>query len=269
LSAMKTIIIPTDFSANARKAAVFAYELFGAESTYILLNAYEIPASTHSTMFMSLEEELKKDAIRELENEKKELLALSDTEIKLGVIDSAVSDYKANFIVMGTHGATGLKNVFLGSNSYDLVTSTNCPVIVVPEKTKFAGANKISFAADLQRIDENVVLRPIIDLVTSSEADLELIHIDTERNSESIEEHIERLKLDRYFEAVPHTFRSELYDNIFDGLKGYVAKNGVDMLVLLARPKGILETLFLQSTSRDMVMTLGVPIMVLHDSAAS
>lgn len=46
----------------------------------------------------------------------------------------AVEHVKADAIVMGTHGRTGLRRLFLGSVAESVLRDASCPVIVVREK---------------------------------------------------------------------------------------------------------------------------------------
>ncbi|CAN5532599.1 hypothetical protein BH23BAC1_BH23BAC1_33470 [soil metagenome] len=58
-----------------------------------------------------------------------------------------------DLVVMGTTGATGLKEVFLGSNTSHAIENLDCPVLAIPEHTKFSPINKIFYATDFQSED--------------------------------------------------------------------------------------------------------------------
>lgn len=68
---MKTILIPTDFSENARNAALYAFSLFDLEKDkFILLNAYSMPATGRSAMLADLTDDMKRESKRGLYKEK-------------------------------------------------------------------------------------------------------------------------------------------------------------------------------------------------------
>ena len=48
------------------------------------------------------------------------------------VVAKAVAEHKASFVVVGSHGRTGLKRVVLGSVAQDILRSSKVPVVVVP-----------------------------------------------------------------------------------------------------------------------------------------
>ncbi|MHC4411232.1 MAG: universal stress protein, partial [Planctomycetota bacterium] len=57
------------------------------------------------------------------------------TELSEGKPDALILDaakrYKAQLIVMGTHGRGGLEDLFLGSTAGKIVRKARCPVLTV------------------------------------------------------------------------------------------------------------------------------------------
>jgi universal stress protein A len=49
-------------------------------------------------------------------------------------IVQAGQQFKADLIVLGTHGRTGLQHVFMGSTAERVVRHAACPVLVVRER---------------------------------------------------------------------------------------------------------------------------------------
>ena len=47
--------------------------------------------------------------------------------------DEYVRKHQIDLVVMGTHGASGPKEFFIGSNAYDIIKEITCPVLTVPE----------------------------------------------------------------------------------------------------------------------------------------
>ncbi|MDC1211866.1 universal stress protein [bacterium] len=57
---------------------------------------------------------------------------------------------KADLIVMGTTGATGFKEIMLGSVASGVIQHAHCPVLAVPNSEKFGVPTNILLAADLE-----------------------------------------------------------------------------------------------------------------------
>lgn len=54
-------------------------------------------------------------------------------------------DLRADLIVLGAHGASGMREGFIGASAYYVVKYANCPVLIVPEGAKWPGFGNILF----------------------------------------------------------------------------------------------------------------------------
>jgi nucleotide-binding universal stress UspA family protein len=138
-----TILVPTDFSPDADAALEHAVDfarLFGARIH--LLHAYYIApqaATPWSYSFPAgLIDEVRQDALRRVEELREKVAARgieSSSEISpeppsLAIV-AAAERLKADLIVMGTRGLTGIKHVMLGSVAERTLRHAPCPVLTV------------------------------------------------------------------------------------------------------------------------------------------
>jgi nucleotide-binding universal stress UspA family protein len=141
---LKRILVPVDFSACSTKAlqyaAVFAKQ-FGAE--ILLLHVVQPPVYMEGTAVAVApisEESAREAASMELAQLRgKEVPKLdTKTSVRIGKpyleIIRAADEMNADFIVIGTHGRSGLARMFLGSTSERVVRHAPCPVMVVRER---------------------------------------------------------------------------------------------------------------------------------------
>ena len=142
---VKTILVPTDFSADAEKALSTATELaklFGAE--IVVLHAYHVDIPMVSPMDggyalpLGFYEDLRSQATAQVEKLAKEVAAegIEATGIALQEPAAVATVAQAeslpvDLIVMGTRGLTGLKPVLLGSVAERVVRTAPCPVLTV------------------------------------------------------------------------------------------------------------------------------------------
>ncbi len=142
---VKTILVPTDFSADAEKALSTATELaklFGAR--IVVLHAYHVDIPVVSPMAggyalpQGFYEDLRSQATAQVEKLAKEAaddgieatgIALQDPAAV--AIAAQAESLPADLIVMGTRGLTGLKHVVLGSVAERVVRTAPCPVLTV------------------------------------------------------------------------------------------------------------------------------------------
>jgi universal stress protein A len=140
---MKSILCPTDFSdaaANAERQAIDLARALGAE--LVLLHvASDAPLWSETLYTPELRivfEGQRKWAEQALDARAKTLVADGVTArsvVRTGVawqeIVRAVSEERADMIVMGTHGRTGLDRMLMGSVAERVVRQAPCPVLTV------------------------------------------------------------------------------------------------------------------------------------------
>ncbi len=172
---MKKIIVPVDFSDISRHAMNFAAEfsqLIDAE--IILLYVLDIPVSQFSlgkeVDRKSLEDFYTKKFLDRLHmdiEEWEKSLAQEGIKVKSSIkygnpfkkISRTISEEHADYIVMGSKGASGLKEFILGSNAARMIRFAKCPVIIIKEETHVADLKRIVFATDGTVEQDFVALR--------------------------------------------------------------------------------------------------------------
>jgi nucleotide-binding universal stress UspA family protein len=140
---MKKILIPTDFSDNAENALKVAAQIAKANnSELILLHMLEIPSqggdavvAGHNIPELML---FKNVAIEKLDDlmEADYLNGLEVSEVVQFemAFDGIMNISKKNdvdLIVMGSHGASGFKEMFIGSNAEKVVRNSEVPVLII------------------------------------------------------------------------------------------------------------------------------------------
>ncbi len=150
---MKKILVPTDFSANARQAAEVAiYLAQKAKASVMLLHvntavAYTPPLPDYSVPQAFDLEAYHENAAAALHALKQALSSQAGTEavpfesaVEEGFLHSAirrmVEAEAIDLVVMGTKGATGAVEFFLGSNTEKVIRTAPCPVLAVPQSTR-------------------------------------------------------------------------------------------------------------------------------------
>lgn len=143
------ILVPIDESSQAAKAADYAGNLakaVGAEIlliTVVTLPRFTTPFIEGTPSYTITDELLEKDmkyAEGYLEPTARRIAAtgvkVTSKIVKaeasvVNAICNTANDEKADLIIMGTTGMTGLKRILLGSISSGVVTYAHCPVLVV------------------------------------------------------------------------------------------------------------------------------------------
>jgi len=170
LRPMKKILVPCDFSQSSIEALKFATEIAVKEKAEIrLIHAIELPTLYDSSFALAFEQDYMKDqrsaALKKLNKVadrwvKGAVKTTSEVEFggTIGVIERTIKSSRADLLVMGTHGASGLKEYTIGSNTEKVVRNSQVPMIAVRKAVK--NISNIVFPvrpeADLENITMHV-----------------------------------------------------------------------------------------------------------------
>ncbi|WP_236978335.1 universal stress protein [Membranihabitans maritimus] len=269
---MRTVFLPTNFSEKSRNAMKYACDLFHEEPMhFVLLHAYDIPYQPNEIMVSSLLENMKEDVEIKLKAEEvrlQEMIQHPDSQItkKLG-IGSVVDvvkfneDLDADFIVVGIKGDREIREFLVGSNTEQIIKSTDVPVLVIPNGTKYSKYKNIVYGSDLKSVkDESIA--PMIRLLERTEANLSVVHIG-ELSDE--EKDVSLKELDKLLGERMTSFIQFESDEIIKGLERCVDQTKADLLVLVDRKRNFFQRIFHKSVTKSIGMRTHVPLLVLHE----
>ena len=266
---MKRILVPTDFSKNAKVALSYAVNIanhFDAE--IVVLNTYQL--RTKAGVFLSMEDILIKDAEVEMDKLKKEFKprlfqqTIFTTKVMRGETTDAIAaianNHKVDLIVMGTKGASGLKEIFLGSNTMGVIKKTSVPVLTIPEDATYQPLKRIVFAIDSLNV-KGTSLAPLAALAKAYKATVDIFHIENAPVTIGIDPAV-----DVFLADIPHQFYQfhDLHD-ITGSIDGFVEEIRGDMLCLIRRQRSILDNLFHTSVTQKEVYHSKTPLLILQE----
>ena len=270
---MKTILFPTDFSKASLNAFSYALEFAAAINAEIMtMHVYSIsPGAFMDSEYFLMEhidivrraavarhkaELLKLDRIVKQKNlgyvKMRSLLKEGDTVLEI-LREAKEGSY--DFVITGTKGATGLKEVFLGTIAEKLINQSTVPVLAIPEKAKFRKIRNILFVAEIEKL-EMPVFDKIKDIAHVFEARIEVLHI------KSHEEALDKQTVDKWnkhFEPV--RFGIIYSDREENAIFEFVHLNKIDLMALGVYHKDLWQRLFLESLSRNLAYHTTIPLL--------
>lgn len=275
---MKTILIPTDFSATAKNAAHYAAELaLVNKSNLILLYIYQMPVimSEVPVIVPSLYE-IEADCMNELEKIKKYLHQKYSEDLKIdcacksGFVADEIHRYaeenNIDMIVMGMQGAGLMTEKIMGSNTTALMQKAKSPVLAIDNHVKFKLPEHILLACDYESLDDKSILKPLKDLTKLFKARLHILNVVPALEKEAtITKAVEGLKLKHYFEEVNHEFHFIENDDVIDGINRYVKKNDIDLIAMIPREHSFIKNLFKEPHTKQMAFHTHLPLLTLHE----
>lgn len=274
---MKKILVPTDFSDGAFNALEYALHFarllnFSVE----VVHAYNMPA-TGSMVMVDITEIMANNAEEELHLLKKRVNGLSfikDISIKyrkehgtvIDVINRLSGESGVDFVVMGTQGASGITDKWLGTNAMDAAKLVKDPLMIIPANHTYKNIDHVLFATDLKLAGNEDHLKFLSLIAEKSNAKIEFLHI--RKQGENIEDR----KLAEYQEQLSRTFgenRSRiayLYDDeVHEGIEDAIQSKRPELLVVVRHKYGFFEGLFRNSISKQLISESRLPILVLQD----
>ncbi|WP_276370143.1 universal stress protein [Chryseolinea sp. H1M3-3] len=192
---MKKILVPCDFSKPAVNAFRFALDVAErSKGTIQLVHVIELPVM-HDTVLMpvlNFEEQLLKE-LRQKANE--QFQKLSDKysregvkvkwEVDFGVPSKTILDVitaeAIDLVIMGSHGASGLREYFIGSNAEKMIRKAPVPVLITKDYYKGPIKN-IVFPNTLDTENQSELIAKVKALQNFFGAHLHLVWINTPLN---------------------------------------------------------------------------------------
>lgn len=155
---IKSILIPTDFSdlsTNALQVAVKMAQRHEAKLliVHVVHTYYMIDRGGKQVIGSeTVQENINNAKIKldELQISLHEEFSITietkiSTESLLDTINDLVAIEQVDLVVMGTSGRQNIKQLILGSNSYNILLNANCSVLLIPENFKKTSFKKILF----------------------------------------------------------------------------------------------------------------------------
>ena len=272
---MKKILIPTDFSQNAKNATDFTLSLFNEKNTAItLLNVFYIPYASVDVVY-SYNDITSENADQLFQQEKKRIAQkYPDLKINIStlfrvgdlvnVVCALEKEHEYELIVMGTKGASGLAEVFVGSRTSSMMKSVKTPVLAIPEEAKFSPPKRILFAADEIIIDQKLNLDILKEIANKYQSKIDALYIfDSDENKEVIENFID-FELDLNFVDIPHELKMKRGDNVEKAMNNYVENNPIDLVAMITTKGNLFNNLFHDSITKQVAMHTKMPLLVMH-----
>ncbi|MEO6672681.1 MAG: universal stress protein [Ginsengibacter sp.] len=212
---IRNILVPTDFSETANNALRVAvgmamrqhaniYLMHVVESAnvgitpdgYGLLGTLEMPDLDKAADLLR-----KQQQQISVTNKDLPVKTVLDTGSVSNCINKCIQENDVNLVIMGSHGSSGVKDYFMGANTYEVIKQAACPVLSIPASFDEVGFSSILYPV---RNVEGVVekydyIKPIVE---QNDASLHILGVSHEVEMEDL--FLLSKKVEAVIEAIPH-----------------------------------------------------------------
>ncbi len=182
-----------------------------------------------------------------------------DASVYKGIL-KFIETKKTGLVVMGTHGVSGMKTKYLGTNSERVFRMTRKPVLIVREEVKKPEFKKIVFATDLEHKARKVI-NQAWELLKQYDAKIDILRINTNKNSIRSTYAIGQMR------NLSKKYNAEFDFVIADaetpeaGISEYCRKSKADLLVIGVHRKKGFKRLFTDRISESITRTSNIPVL--------
>lgn len=276
---MKKVLLPTDFSENAMNAIRYAFQLFsGTSCEFYFLHTYtpaalNIGPMADSYAALELQRSMKLNAEREMS----EVVSTIKDEFKtnhhrietivtfnmlVAEIQDIVSDKGIDLIIMGTQGATGAQEIFLGTHTMYTIKKVKCPVLAVPKDFGYEAPKEILFTTDYRLSKSNPYLSLIREICDLHIARLNFLNAyygepldDAQKDNKAY--------LDAYFKDNAHLFHIAENTDVLGAIEKFQLKNKINLLIMVNNRHSFFENLLFKPVINQLVYHTNIPFLVI------
>ncbi len=275
MDATNTIVVPIDFSEQSLIALRQSYNIARHIKARLLL-IHVLDEDFLKTLEHLFKEQSYEDPVMYQSKQRLDTLARQveeETGLQVGTtirkgkiyeeIVKLAHEVKASFIIMGTHGAHGLKKKFIGSNAMRVIKEAHCPVITIKGKEHHRGCRRILLPLDLTKETREKVGKAIelaryfgstIYVLSILETDDEFISQRLYRQMEQVKNFISQYNID----VVTEVIRS---DDVPATVVEYARKIDADLIVIMTQKEIYWVEMFIGFAAQEIINSSDIPVL--------
>lgn len=276
---MKKILFPTDFSKVAENAFLHALHYAKAiNAELLLLHTYELPIVDNQFVPQNYKDIFDSLELSQFEKFKDEIPKLRLIATQNGLehvrmnhllrdgdliynIKEVIKTENIDLVIMGTSGAEGWKETFLGTNTGEVLLNINVPILSIPKETKFAEIKNICLTTRYRSKDREV-LREVLKFAKALNAKVKCLYVKTkvsDNTEATFNDWSETFKND------PVTFYVLPNEDVRESITDFLTSQEIDIIVMTTYKRGFFESFFSSSLTEKIINTSQIPVLAYHD----
>jgi len=267
-SQMKTFLVPIDFSSASENAAKYALDLTrdAAGVEIILYHVYS--SISFATLTDRDEGSRKKVTDAELTTLGNTLNTSENQTIKIeseeGSFIDNVSKYvlsnHVDMVIMGITGSSRISQVFMGTNTLNVIRHISTPVMIIPPDAKFTGIKNMLFVSDFKDVARTTPFTSLKNILDFSKPKLTILNVDSEHYIELTDEFkIERETMEEKLKGYSPEFSFLRSYDFLEGINEFANAKEIDAIITVPKKHGIVSQLFKTSHTKKLAYHSHLP----------
>jgi nucleotide-binding universal stress UspA family protein len=176
-------------------------------------------------------------------------------------VNEVAHEQHCDLVVMGSHGSSGLSELFVGSNTEKVVRTSDVPVLVIKKRHEAINIKKMVFACDMEK--ENVAAykkaAAFADMISAS---LEVVYVNTAgANFLGYDDVKKRIAVFKKELGVAVKVNFYNYHTVEGGILNYCAEQNADLLVMPTHGRRGLAHFVVGSLAESVANHAKIPVM--------
>lgn len=276
---MKKILFPTDFSDVSNNAFIYALKLADSiNAAIITMHVYQLPQANYINVAEYLHEIYDVTELSNFENYKDEVPILRRIaeennleHVKIShalilgnlihEIQKITQQEHIDFVVMGTKGATGLKETFLGTVATKVMNDVKAVILAIPERCKYQPIKKILFITQYKPEDINSFMK-VMAFANIFQSHTDCLRVVSPNHDDK---HDNMKDWNTLIEKHDITFHTIKGDDVEGIILNFIELHKTNMIAMHVYRRNFFEKLFQTSLSKKLAFHIDIPILAIHE----
>jgi len=219
-------------------------------------NVYQAITKEPKEKLNLLVEDLKKT----YNNSKHTFNTIIDFDVFIDAVKQAVKNKTIDYIIMGTNGKTGAKEVVFGSNTINVIRKINCKTIIIPQGYTFIPLKELLLVLNTKDVLNGSVFTELLEFIETYQFHLNVLRIN--QNHEPSEN---TLKDKFNLSLIDYSYTEVNGVPIDYAVSSYSQINSIDFTAIIIHKDSFFEHFFSNSTTSNIdVSEINKPLLALH-----
>jgi nucleotide-binding universal stress UspA family protein len=276
---MRKILFPTDFSEVSKNAFIYTLKLANSiDAEIITMHVYQLPQANYVNVSEYLHEIYDVTELSNFDNYKDEVPILRHIaeennldKVKIShvlilgnlieEIQKIIKHENIDFIVMGTKGATSLKETFLGTVATKVMNDVKAVVLAIPERCKYQPIKNLLYITEYNSTDIESFIR-VMALAKVFQAHIDCLHVEPLHHKNKKNDMEDWNELIKNNNIALHSISGDDIEGI---ILNFIDLYKINMIAMRVYHKNFFEKLFEISLSKKLAFHVNVPILAIHE----